>query len=453
MPALYSDFRTQRRLNLDGYRANVSAWTGALSRLASHGLLSRHGTDSGIIVLQVDETLRRSLEDRQWGVPLALGAAVQDAITCGRFVALHDFLRSPLSSYRQGWSELPWAVMRWTFSQLGIMDATRGEDKLPNGPLISVANLELAEKELSRRMTSKTSRFDRVFTRLQFWDTFGSKLVHQQEVSKTDADVLLLYLTRDKRMIDYDGKTIRIRRDGEPAGITTEDATIASIKELTASLEHQTRLLSNRIENLNLEAKNAVANKNRVKALSALKAKKTIESSLVRRYAALHQLEEVAAKLEQASDNIQIVRVLELSGSVLKDLNSRVGSTEKLESLQEQLREQMNETNEVASILAESTTNVAVDESQIEEELEALTQAHDKEVDEVGKTERAAVETNAESEVQRARQELERLPPVPTEVGLKQESSQTPKLETGMKNLSLTDQRTEETSQGPLPNT
>lgn len=439
LPALYSDFRAQRTLNPDGYQANISAWRHALSHLATHGLLAKHSADSSSFVVKIDNSLLRLLENRQFGQPLALGTAVREAVGNKEFVPLQGFLAAPGNIYRKGWGEVPWAVVGWTLRQLGVVDPARGEDQLPAGRYVVMENLEAAGRELSTRMAGQTSIFDRVFTKRQFEQMFATELVPGQRLTETDLDVLLCFLSRDKAMVQYDGQTVRIKGTaGDDGPITEQDATIASIKELTASLKHQVGLLETRIEELNETAKTAITRKNRISALAALKSKKIVESSLSTRYATLNQLEAVASKIEQAADQVALVRVMESSSGVLADLNKAVGGTERVDSVMDKLREQMTDTDEVAAILAEG--GQAVDEAEIDDELEAM------ESEEREKREKEEAVAKKKEEAEReaeARKKLDELPSVPSEDMPSREGAMTPTKATGIANLSMEDREAE----------
>ncbi|RDA92198.1 hypothetical protein CP533_5599 [Ophiocordyceps camponoti-saundersi (nom. inval.)] len=408
LPALYSDFRPQQTLNPDGYRANVSAWRGALARLASSGLLASQGSGGSLLVLSLDSSLLRSLESPQYGQPLALGAVIGEAVSARDLVLLRDFLHSPHPIRQRSWTELPWSAVAWTLRQLGFT-AVSGEDVLPTGKYVLVENLEAATEALAKTttMAHDASWLSRVFTKAQFRSEFSSRLFDDQRLSDTDVDVLLKFLSRDKKMIEYDGQTIRFRASADEAsGITEEDAAVASIKELTSSLKHQIALLTSRIDDLSAEAKKAVVGNSRITALGALKSKKLAESSLSKRYATLSQLEQVASSIEQASDQVQLVKVMESSASALQSLNAKVGGVERVDSAVDRLREQMSGTDEVAAILAESTGAI-VDEAEIDDELEALEKedAQEKQEVEDGK--------QKEREAETARAVMEELPSVP----------------------------------------
>ncbi|KAL7958287.1 Snf7 domain-containing protein [Trichoderma compactum] len=430
LPALYSDFRSQKTLNPDGYQANVSAWLLALARLASDGLLSRQGSKSSALVFDLDESLRRSLDSKQFGQPLALGTVINEALAQKDLIPLQSFLQSNQSIYQQSWSQVPWNVMGWALRQLGVLDPSRGEDKIPKGNYVVMRNVETASRELGERIAEKAPRYDRVFTRGQFQALFTSVLAMEQRLSDTDTDVLLKFLSRDKDMIEYDGQTVRIRGSGEARGITEEDSSIASIKELASNLEHQIDLLNGRIDELDQEARNAVLRKNRVAALAALKSKKRAESSLSTRYATFHQLEEVASRLQQASDQVQLVKVMESSANALESLNAQIGSADKVENTMDRLRDQMSATDEITAILAEPT-GMIVDEEEIDEELEAMEKEQKKEEEEKQRRKEEAKEAS------KAMKDLEELPSVPTGDVSERIGAQSPTRETGIGRLTL----------------
>ncbi|PNP83658.1 hypothetical protein FNYG_03221 [Fusarium nygamai] len=437
LAARYSDFRSQRTLNPDGYQANISAWRQALSDLVANGKISHRGSSPDHFVLKLDDSLLRSLEYKEFGQPLALGTVVREA-TAGRdFIPLQDFEKPQQSIYQRSWAGLPWSVMSWTLRQLGVVDPARGDDKLPTGQYVIVKNMEAAAKELGDLMTGKVSRFDRVFSRAQFQKAFSAALVKGQHLTESDLDVLLKFLSRDKEVIEYDGKTIRIKGSGEQSGITKEDAAIASMKELTESLKHQTDLLNTRIDELSQTAKDAVTKKNRVAALTALKSKKIAETSLATRYATLNQLEEVSAKLEQAADNVQLVNVMEASSGALASLNAQVGGAERVDAVMDRLREQSSATDEVNAILAESTGE-PIDETALDDELEAMeAQEREKEEEKTKSKEAEKQKARDEREAAEAQKKLDELPDVPADGEEIRQKEQTPTSETGIANLAI----------------
>lgn len=445
LPALYSDFQSQRTLNPDGYQANISAWRRALAKITKSGLApSPGGAKHNLLVLNCDEQLLRALESKQYGRPLALGAVVREALAQKDLIPLQDFLQARESIYHRPWSV--WNLASWTMKQLGVADILRS-DKLPSGQFVVVANVEEAGKTFADQYhhTTEISRFERTFSKAHFYKTFNNQIIPGRQLSTTDMDILLRFMARDKGVILYDGSTIKIKAPcAEETAITEEDTSIAQLKELLASLTHQTSLLSNKVEELTRTAKEAVTKKNRVAALAALKSKKIAESTLEKRFATVNQLEEVAAKIEQASDNIQLVKVMESSGEALRSLHAQVGGAERVEEVVDRLREQMAAADEVNSILAEST-GVVVDEFEIDEELAAMEGEERRKVEEA---ERKKEEERKAKEAEETMRRLEAAGAVPAGVQPvgEQEDKETKEAEDLMSGLSLE----EKTRESPL---
>jgi len=120
-------------------------------------------------------------------------------------------------------------------------------------------------------------------------------------------------------------------------------------------------------------AQEALRNNNRVSALAALRSKKLNETTLTERSEALARLEEVYSKIEQATDQSAIVRVMEASTAVLRSLYVDMGGVNKVEGVIEDLREEMSKVDEVSSALeAGGQGDDVVDESAVNEEFEEL---------------------------------------------------------------------------------
>lgn len=145
---------------------------------------------------------------------------------------------------------------------------------------------------------------------------------------------------------------------------------MASIKSLMATMATQVESLEKKIDELNLTAKTALQNKNRVSALSAVRSKKLAEHNLKQRFDTLMQLEEVYSKIEQATDQVEFVKVMESSAGALRGLHAQIGGAARVEDVVEELRDEMTKVDEVGNILNEAGPQI--DEMEIDEELEEL---------------------------------------------------------------------------------
>ena len=270
------------------------------------------------------------------------------------------------SIFLKSWDISPWSVLGWGLRQLGL----GGREKGLVGKVVILANLEECARSFGERTESIKGRIERIYSRRAFEEEFGD-LLGEQTLSKADFEILLRFLDRDKGQLAYDGDTVKIRATGQERMIAQEDGTIASLKTLISDLGVQIGALEKRVETLGEEARLAVEKKNRVSALSALRSKKLAETHLGKRHATLAQLEEVFVKIEQAADQVELVRIMEGSTKVLAGLNKQVGGVERVDEVVDQLREQMGQVNEVGDVLAEQGRD-GIDESEVDEELEAM---------------------------------------------------------------------------------
>ncbi|CAG8949315.1 hypothetical protein HYFRA_00004941 [Hymenoscyphus fraxineus] len=345
LAALYSDFRHLQTLNPDGYNANITAWQRGLhSALLSGHIPSSTSAPPNLLSLSISPSLLRALDTKDWGRPLALGSVVREAVAKQEWIPEMQFQTCEgVYAKAKGWWISPWGIVGWG-----------------------------AGREFEKRVEGVRSRADRVFPRSEMRGRFGDLLGEGRMLSEHDFGVLLKFLQRDRGVLVYDEETVKICH-GEREEITEEDTTIVSLKTLIKDLEIQTQVLTKRVEELEITAKEAVTRKNRVAALAALRSKKLAETTLTKRHATLAQLEEVFTKIEQAADQVELIRVMEASTQALSSLNKAVGGVERVDDVVDQLREQMSQVDEVGNVIAEVGQGAtAVDESEVDDELEAM---------------------------------------------------------------------------------
>ncbi|KAI6900326.1 hypothetical protein KC318_g11999 [Hortaea werneckii] len=412
--SLYSDFRNQRQTNPDGYHANASAWMRALTGAANAGLIPSLSASSqhDHFVLQTGEELARALQTQELGRPLALGSVIDEAVRKKELIPLKEFLEAKESIYAKHWLPTPWQVMSWGLRQLGVIGGESSEDKLVKGEFVIMANLEATAKaaldHVSKTASSHTAR---IFSRDLLASTLCDAL-NVSSLSQRDTSVLLMHLARDQAAIAYDPSTgtVKFHAPGEmkPASIEQEDITIASLRTLISGLEPQIQQLIQRVSELDTKAREAVAKKQNAVAKVALRQKKIAETKLQSRTATLTQVEEVYAKIEQAADQVEIVRVMEASSTTLRSLNQKTGGVEKVQDVMDSLRDSMQDAEEISGAISEVGTG-QIDEGEVDDELEALEKAEREKMEESERKEREAREEKEAEETRKKLAELEGL--------------------------------------------
>lgn len=354
-------------------------------------------------------------------MPLALGTVVQESLK-GRDWVEGKVFRTSVESVlpKPGW-RLPGVgeVLGWGFRLLiGGGGGGKENELLEKGKaqwkVVILSNLEIAASEVTRRMAQpgRSGRAEKIFSRAAFREEFGDVLQAEKKLSDEDLGLLLKYLSRDKQVLVTDGATIRFLDAGEKEGekgISEEDTTIASLKALISDLEAQTTSLSAKIDTLSTSAKEAVARKNRLQALSFLRSKKLAETTLAKRHATLGQLEEVFTSIEQANDQVELVRVMQDSTKVLKGLNKQVGGVERVDEVVEGLREEMEKVNEIGGVISEVGQMGAVDEGEVDGELEEMERVEREKVEAAEAKAREEREKKEAEETKRKLDELEKV--------------------------------------------
>ncbi|KAF2497075.1 hypothetical protein BU16DRAFT_349006 [Lophium mytilinum] len=372
LASLYSDFRSQIHTNPDGYYANIAAWKKALADAARAGVIPCQGAAHDLLTIRTGDELSRALASNEYGRPMALGVVIGDAVSKKEMVPLNEFLASKTSIYNRSWVPTPRQVISWGLRQLGVIGAPGSQDRLAVGNFVVMANVEAAASNVLKQMSSRKSNVDLVFSRSTFATEFANTLDSSHALTQVDLNILLTHLARDKQSVSFDSKTVKFKQDSHtlPSPITHQDATIANLRDLISSMNTQIPPLTARIATLDATARAAVASKTMTAAKSALRSKKLAEATLVRRTDTLAQLEEVFAKIEQAADQVEIIKVMEASSTVLKGLNKEIGGAEGVEGVVDALKEEMSKVDEVSGIINEVGQEGVVDETEVDEEFE-----------------------------------------------------------------------------------
>lgn len=155
--------------------------------------------------------------------------------------------------------------------------------------------------------------------------------------------------------------------------VTTEDRSIASLKTLISETNSQVDELSTKIKELSEKARYEVAQKNRTRALASLRSKKLNEGVLEKRTQTLFQLEEIWSKLEEAEDQVELIKVVKASTGALQSIHAEIGDIETVESVLENMKEEMDKGQEIQTVINEAGQNASIlDEDAVDDELQVL---------------------------------------------------------------------------------
>jgi charged multivesicular body protein 7 len=354
-------------------------------------------------------------------------------------VPLKDFLTSKESIYKTSWLPSPWKVLQWGLRQVGVMGQPQSPEKLSAGNFVVLKNVEIAADEISKKMKEAASTADRVLSKSDFLKRFSTILNSTAPLTMSDMDVLLVHLARDKQAISYSAQTIKFKPEHEavPEPITHEDEAIANLRDTLANINAQIPPLMEKITLADAAAREAVAAKQMVRAKAALRSKKLAETALAQRSDIALQLESVYTQLQSAADQVEIVEAMRAGADALKSLNEKVGGAEGVQGVVDAVNEQMATTEEITNIINE--TDSPLDETEIDDEFEALERAEKEKLDQeaAAKTaSRLAILEEADKK-RRAKEREEKAKQLQEEAKKKAAETQVDEASQGLANISF----------------
>jgi charged multivesicular body protein 7 len=405
LASLYADFSSQLNTNPEGYQANLAVWRTALTNAARAGVVPAPGSTHNLLTISSNNDLARALQHTEHGTPTCLPAVLQDAIRRKDFVPVKDWQNSQESIYNKRWVPTLREVIQWGAN---MVLGSGTPNTLPMGTFVVVKNVEDAAKEVlnESRQLLYTSTADRILSRTAFLKRFSHVLDETKPLTLDDLNLLLKHLARDRNVLAFDGDTIKFKAEAEtaPVPITPEDKTLASLRDSGDRVHAQLPLLQLKIESCQAAAREAVEAKQMIRAKTALRSKKLAESALTHQSSIALQLEEAYIKLQEAADQVEIVDAMKAGAEAMKALHEKVGGTEGVQKVMDDVHEQVTTVDEITNLINDSAT--PVDEGEIDDEFEAL-KAAEREKEEQEEAAKTAARLAELAEVEKAQKEKE----------------------------------------------
>lgn len=277
------------------------------------------------------------------------------------------------------WLNDPRSIVSWAWEQVRSFGVPHAFESTLSGRFVFMAHVEEASSTILAGLSVNDRLVDRIYPMSSFRQECARLLGLKNGLHDNDLKILLVSLARDQGAIVYSHDVVKFTLPGNGADtLTAGDSTIASLKSLIEELNVQIKLLSTRIDTAAATARCAIGHKNRTSALAALKSRKLNEGVMIQRTETLFQLERLYHDIEQAGDQVAMVRVMKDSTHVLRELNAQVGGTEGAEIIAENAQVQMSNIDEVGRVISEAGQNLGgLDEKDVDEELKELMRQED----------------------------------------------------------------------------
>ncbi|KAJ9098944.1 hypothetical protein QFC19_006168 [Naganishia cerealis] len=424
--ALYAFTSNQKLTNPAGYEKNYRWWTEIIGEALREGLIGANDGLDRLILLGNDDDLVGKLEwlDEKSGMklrPKGLGGVLSSLTRASppTLYSLQTFLsstqplrQSPSLTYRLVAQPLWWAVGKVNPFASGGGEEIESEDRSwKRVSKTEWVHLDLLEEaamnfishlRVNPPVTHSSTLLSPELLLQRYKDhLLPSKLSLNKgkgvELSKRDAQLLLKYLKRDKKVLVSDSleevyKIVLDEAEYSSATLTDADKGTVAILSTLDKLDRQVEAVSKEISSAQVKASNHLKLNQKNVALSYLRSRKQLESVLEKRVGAAEQLRSVLRGIENAHGDVEIMKAYEASTGTLKSVLSHPSlQREHIDTTMDALAEAMADQQEIDDAIqsggqvAVSAAGMEADEGDLQRELEGLVK--EREEEEVKKSE------------------------------------------------------------------
>lgn len=383
--SLYSDFRHLKDINPEGYSANVSAWKSVLLEFISQGAFADK------TLLDADNDLLNDLYDSKHGIPLAVDTVIDEMVAERTLIPITEFMARDTSIYYKPWINVnasPLGIAKWALSKTGLYDPSFHSGHagyLQNQKYVLIKQLD-TYSTMVLDCLRKTSGVSTIYSRSVFTPELFDSLItsalrqyYGQSASlltEDDFKCIMKYLTRDKRYFSMNTegiiKIIDLSAPDRISEITERDRAVASLRSTIAQVSNRVDRLSDSIKSSRAKATKALESKNKTLAKYALRSSKMEEHAQEKALEMLENLESVLSKIDEASDQVDVVNTLQSGVQLLGTLNETVGGAERVGDLMDKVKEKMEDTDAITHELNQLTD--PIDEDELEDQLNTMLQ-------------------------------------------------------------------------------
>lgn len=386
--SLYSNFENLKHLNLEGFEANIQAWSNLLAGLIQSGIL----TESQLSINTFNPNISQLLAIPIYGQPKGLGTILNELVQRRVLVpySLYSSTSDSFVSFMHGSVKFtdyisPAKWLHWGIQQLGLTSSftsTNKKGELSKEIYISWSILCSVGQTFINRIQKEINvgtRSSSLFDKVSFYDIMKSI---DPGLSPTDFEILLIYFSRDLgickiKLID-NITCIKFLNQGDiNNNLTEEDIGIIKLKSTITAIEKRNEELETKVSTMSHNMKVLLRNRNsmnetgtNIRLKNMLATRKVIISSLEKSSSALSQLTTTLLKINDATSNKNIFELLSKSSKVLNALNDSI-DLDHVDDLQIELEEGYDKTDKISESLASGSTTYTNDE-ELENELDKL---------------------------------------------------------------------------------
>ncbi|XP_054906806.1 charged multivesicular body protein 7 isoform X2 [Poeciliopsis prolifica] len=356
MNVMFSEFKENRDVNVTDWDSRMDFWT---------ALIMRGCRRRGSVTVNLQD-LNKSFQ-RKEKTPLGLSTVIQSMARCGKIQRESEFA----ASVDCGW--VSWSVgmllvkpLKWTFSTL------LGSNRVPLEESFVVIEL-VKEKAAELLKVYRSSDFSSCsIISFQELCTLSSNIC----ADESTLCMALLQLQKDKQVIVslHEGeKIVKFCQPGQDRVSPASDVDIGIYQ-----LQRSEKLLEERVQKLSLEADRCkeearilLRDGKKTQALRCLRGRKRVEKRADGLFAKLESIRGILERIAQSQTDKMVMQAYQAGVSALR-MSLKDVTVERAESLVDQIQDLCDTQDEVNQTISSGVTAADEDMDELEEELKAL---------------------------------------------------------------------------------
>lgn len=364
---LMAEFRP-RDANPEGYDDKLNFWIRNINKW------SNHPSTVEFTVKNIQDSF-----ESEGRVPESncVKRVLSHMMTKGLVMRREDYFQRIQTKLRQNSSWVSWGLTQatkplsygWSLVSYSLTPATiQSNNDLSitnNEKLISVESFESLANDLYKRMTEKGPHVIK-------YDDLKSRASDLLNItSASTLDLILSYLESEGRVAITSDCGIRLVKFGpKTVSFSQMDIGLARLESAKESISSDIKKLEVELDQIESEARAAVRDKQKDKALKHLAKKKKIQLLLRKKEGQLDNIEFLLVQMADTDSNLIIVDAFQQAADVLKDANNRQAEVTKVIDDVEDVIAVQTET--LSELLRPLGHNDLMDDSQLEQELNDL---------------------------------------------------------------------------------
>lgn len=210
----------------------------------------------------------------------------------------------------------------------------------------------------------------------KFVNMINKNVFGEKKLDEISMDMVLIKLESENKLKIYEETGFKLIKFGNNKQTKDSDITLVKLELVKEILEKEANQIERRMETLNNEARAAIKNNNRDKALLLLKRKKRLENRVNEKDLQIDNIEILCSQLLETGSQKLMMKTFQMANDVLKKNSTKIEDVENIMSQMDDILNNQSLVNEELSRPIQESTEFEMEaEQELQQILEEIDEA------------------------------------------------------------------------------